>query len=60
MVRTAVYSIKILKVQWMQKLSTATIEDPEPARKAKAFVNEVIVIEGPAWYIALLIRFDAG
>ncbi len=40
----------------MQKFLTATIEDPDPARKAKAFVRDVIVIEGPAWYMAFFMR----
>ena len=30
-----------------QKLRKASIDDADPARKASAFVREVIVIEGP-------------
>ncbi len=48
--------MQIERAQWMQKLLTATIEDPEPAKKARAFVKDVIVIEGPAWYMAFFIR----
>ncbi len=52
--------MQIERAQWMQKLLTATIEDPEPAKKARAFVRDVIVIEGPAWYMAFFIRWEAG
>ena len=43
--------------QNMQKLRSASIEDTDPARKAKAFVIDVIVIEGPACYKAVLTRY---
>ena len=36
----------------MQKFEMAGIEDVMPVKKANAFVTDVIVIEGPAWYIA--------
>lgn len=32
-----------------QKFWSATAELSEPSRNARAFVSEVIVIDGPAW-----------
>ncbi len=47
-------------MQKMQKLRKANIDDRVPAKKASAFVNEVMVIDGPAWARAYLIRVEAG
>ena len=44
----------------IEKLCRATMFDDSAARKAKAFVSDVIVIVGPAWRIARRILFDAG
>ena len=43
-----------------EKLCMARIVDDIAARKAKAFVSDVIVIVGPACRIAKRSRFDAG
>ena len=43
--------------QNMQKLRSASIDETDPARKAKAFVIDVIVIEGPACFRAVLMRY---
>ena len=47
-------------IQKTQKLRKASIDDLVPAKKASAFVNEVMVIDGPAWARAYLIRVEAG
>jgi hypothetical protein len=47
-------------MQTIQKLLKASIEDLVPAKNAKAFVSDVIVIEGPAWARACFILVEAG
>ena len=44
----------------IEKLCRARMFDDIAARKAKAFVSDVIVIVGPACLIARRSRFDAG
>ena len=44
----------------MQKLAIAGIDEVAPARKAKASVTEVIVIEGPACLSASTNRVFVG
>ena len=43
--------------QYKQKLLTPSIEELEPAKKAKASVSDVIVIEGPECLMASINRF---
>ena len=44
----------------MQKDRIANMEEMEPIKKAIPSVNDVIVIDGPACNIALLIRSSGG
>ena len=46
--RTLKYSIEMHAELKTQKLRKTGIEDVVPAKKARAFVIEVIVIDGPA------------
>ena len=41
-----------------QKLDKAGREEVHPRKKAQAFVNEVIVIEVPAWIMPCFILFS--
>ena len=43
------YSNTIVRLEYTQKLLTTGIELMQPERKASPFVNDVMVIEGPAW-----------
>jgi hypothetical protein len=43
--------------QKKQKLERASIEDVHPKKKAAALVNDVIVIEAPAWIMPCCILF---
>jgi hypothetical protein len=51
--------MRMAKPANMQNDYKAIIEEAEPKKKATAFVNEVIVIEGPACDMASLILFTA-
>lgn len=44
--------------QKKQKLDRAAMEDEHPNKNAAAFVNDVIVIEAPAWIIPCYILFS--
>ena len=56
MVSTMKYSMMMHKAANWQKLFNAIRDVIEPSRKAKAFVKEVIVIEGPACMIPVTMR----
>ena len=43
-----------------EKLQITSTVELTPTRKAKELVKEVIVIEGPEFRMALLIRSEAG
>lgn len=44
--------------QKKQKLDRASMDEVQPRKKAAAFVNDVTVIEAPAWIIPCYIRFS--
>ena len=43
-----------------QKLERASSEEVQPRKKAIAFVKDVIVIEEPACWSPIIIRFSTG
>ena len=57
---TLKYSIMTVTPQKTQKALIASIDDVVPMKNAMQSVREVIVMEGPACYMPLLIRSDAG
>ena len=44
----------------MQKAFTANIDEVDPMKKAIQSVKDVIVIEGPAWSMPLMILYLGG
>jgi len=44
--------------QKKQKLERASIDEVQPRKKAAALVNEVMVIEAPAWIMPCCILFS--